>query len=278
MLVDFGIARFVSPTQKGVTAIGTMGYAPPELFSGKVEARSDLYSLGATMFHLLTGADPQDNPLLIFDFSKNPRPRQINPNISPGMDAIIVRTVEHKPEKRFANAFEMKKALEEHLRLLETGQAMKPPVFSPTETGQVFCGNCGQKIASDDLFCAHCGTRQPLAAPSPLKVTAKLVIMTNSDMSTSFILDKDTNLIGRVDPHTGIFPEVDLSSYDPETKVSRRHARVYREGGQFLVEDLASVNGTIVNGTFKLYPKQPRVLQNGDEIRLGETVLKFVIG
>ncbi len=102
--------------------------------------------------------------------------------------------------------------------------------------------------------------------------------MNNSDMSTSFILDKDTNLIGRVDPHTGIFPEVDLSTYDPETKVSRRHARVYREGGQFLVEDLSSVNGTIVNGTFKLYPKQPRVLQNGDEIRLGETVLKFVIG
>jgi eukaryotic-like serine/threonine-protein kinase len=44
MLVDFGIARFVTPTQKGVTAIGTMGYAPPELFSGKVEPRSDLYS------------------------------------------------------------------------------------------------------------------------------------------------------------------------------------------------------------------------------------------
>ena len=55
MLVDFGIARFVAPSQKGVTAIGTMGYAPPELFAGNVEPRSDIYSLGATMFHLLTG-------------------------------------------------------------------------------------------------------------------------------------------------------------------------------------------------------------------------------
>ncbi len=55
MLVDFGIARFVAPQQqKGVTAIGTMGYAPPELFAGNVEPRSDIYSLGATMFHLLT--------------------------------------------------------------------------------------------------------------------------------------------------------------------------------------------------------------------------------
>ena len=51
-----------------MTAVGTMGYAPPELFGGRVEPRSDVYSLGATMFHLLTGSDPQDNPLLIFDF------------------------------------------------------------------------------------------------------------------------------------------------------------------------------------------------------------------
>ncbi|HYV03009.1 MAG TPA: serine/threonine-protein kinase, partial [Blastocatellia bacterium] len=86
MLVDFGIARIVRPTEKGVTAIGTMGYAPPELFAGKVEPRSDIYSLGATMFHMLTGSDPQDNPLLIFDFSKNPRPCQINPAITPEME------------------------------------------------------------------------------------------------------------------------------------------------------------------------------------------------
>ena len=78
MLIDFGIARWVKQEEKGVTAVGTMGYAPPELFGGRVEPRSDVYSLGATLFHLLTGSDPQDNPLLIFDFQKNPRPRQIS--------------------------------------------------------------------------------------------------------------------------------------------------------------------------------------------------------
>jgi eukaryotic-like serine/threonine-protein kinase len=279
MLVDFGIARFVAPTQKGVTAIGTMGYAPPELFSGKVGVRSDIYSLAATMFHLLTGSDPQDNPLLIFDFTKNPRPRQIAPEMSPEMEAIIMKAVEHKPEKRFASAAEMKRVLEEHVRYLDTVPLEKRMNSHGPAIGQVFCGNCGQPIAVDDLFCAHCGGRQPLPVGSAAaRVVAKLVVMGNSDVPTQFLLDKDTNLIGRVDPHTGIFPEVDLSSYDPETKVSRRHARIYREGGQFLVEDLSSVNGTIVNGTFKLYPKQPRVLQNGDELRLGETVLRFVIG
>jgi pSer/pThr/pTyr-binding forkhead associated (FHA) protein len=43
------------------------------------------------------------------------------------------------------------------------------------------------------------------------------------------------------------------------------------------VEDLSSVNGTVVNGKFKLYPKQPHALQHGDELTLGETVLKFVL-
>src|SRR6266536_6570000 len=75
MLIDFGIARWVNKKEKGVTAVGTMGYAPPELFSGRADPRVDIYSLGATLFHLLTGSDPQDNPLLIFDFAKNPRPR-----------------------------------------------------------------------------------------------------------------------------------------------------------------------------------------------------------
>jgi len=127
MLVDFGIARFVSPTQKNVTAIGTMGYAPPELFAGKVEARSDLYSLGATMFHLLTGEDPQANPLLLFDFTRFPRPMQINPKLTKGIDEIIGKCVAHKPADRFKSAAEMKKALEKHRYALESA-ASEPTI------------------------------------------------------------------------------------------------------------------------------------------------------
>jgi len=127
MLVDFGIARFVSPTQKNVTAIGTMGYAPPELFAGKVEARSDLYSLGATMFHLLTREDPQANPLLLFDFTRFPRPMQINPKLTKGIDEIIGKCVAHKPADRFKSAAEMKKALEKHRYALESA-ASEPTI------------------------------------------------------------------------------------------------------------------------------------------------------
>jgi serine/threonine protein kinase, bacterial len=118
-LVDFGIARIIFPVRKGVTAIGTMGYAPPELFSGEVEAASDVYTLGATMFHLLTGVDPKDDPLLIFDFTKNPKPRQLNPELSLGIEALICCAVEYRPEDRWPTIRAFGHELEKHLRKLK---------------------------------------------------------------------------------------------------------------------------------------------------------------
>jgi serine/threonine-protein kinase len=75
MLIDFGIARWVSQQEKGVTAVGTMGYAPPELFSGRVQPASDVYSLGATMFHLMTGSDPQDTLSVLQRIPRNAESR-----------------------------------------------------------------------------------------------------------------------------------------------------------------------------------------------------------
>lgn len=289
MLIDFGIARWVKQEEKGVTAVGTMGYAPPELFSGRVEPRSDVYSLGATMFHLLTGADPQDNPLLIFDFAKNPRPRQIAPSLSSEIEQILMRAVEYKPEDRFPSAGEMRDALATHLERLLAGRVSygMPATQLGSETVQVqtvYCGFCGGRIAADDVFCAHCGARQPLAgvgASATLRAsrpTAKLVVAGTTELDASFILQKDNNLVGRTDPHSNIFPEIDLSKFDPETKVSRRHARIWLEGDTFLVEDLGSVNGTVINDSVRLAPRQPRVLDSGDKLRLGETTLHFLLG
>lgn len=290
MLIDFGIARWVSQQEKGVTAVGTMGYAPPELFSGRVQPASDVYSLGATMFHLLTGADPQDNPLLIFDFTKNPRPRQITPSISSEMELILMRTVEYKPEDRYRTAGELRNELAIHLEKLMSGRVSygMPAAVTGVETVQVatvYCGFCGGRIAADDVFCAHCGARQPLAGvgtSSPLlhtvRPTAKLVVAGTTELDASFILQKDSNLLGRTDPHSNIFPEIDLSRFDPETKVSRRHARIWLEGETFLVEDLGSVNGTVINDSVRLAPRQPRVLDSGDKLRVGETTLHFLVG
>jgi eukaryotic-like serine/threonine-protein kinase len=299
MLIDFGIARWVNKEEKGVTAVGTMGYAPPELFSGNVEPRSDIYSLGSTMFHLLTGADPQNNPLLIFDFQKHPRPRQINPSLSDQIEKILMRAVEYNVEKRFTSAREMRDALNQHLQNLETGRltfgAGDRAVAAPVPDAQpVFCGFCGQRILANDMFCPFCGAKQPLAAAaappasvapvySAPKLTAKLYIVNTTELEAPvFNLEKDTSLIGRRDPMSNIFPEVDLSKYDPQTKISRRHARIWRDGENYMVEDLGSSNGTTLllasNESVRLLPRQPRVLSHGDKLKLGDTTLHFVVG
>ena len=288
MLIDFGIARWVAPQEKGVTAVGTMGYAPPELFSGKAEPRTDIYSLGATMFHLMTGADPQDNPLLIFDFTKNPTPRQINPGISNEMEWILMRSVEYEPEKRFRTAGDMRDALAQHIDRLRAGAVTYGVVGGARQDAKtlaverVFCGFCGKSISSEDVFCPHCGARQPIGVASAslraARATARLVVTGTTELDATFVLDKEINLVGRTDPQSNIFPDIDLSRFDPETKISRRHARIWREGETFLLEDLGSVNGTVVNDAVRLGPRQPRPLASGDRLRLGETTLHFLVG
>jgi serine/threonine-protein kinase len=295
VLIDFGIARSINQKQeKGVTAVGTMGYAPPELFSGNVEPRSDIYSLGSTMFHLLTGADPQSNPLLIFDFQKNPRPRQINPQLSDQIERVLMRCVEYNADARYSSAAEIRDVLNEHLAnfkkgLVTFGVKAVPEAVSLANQN-VFCGFCGQMIVATDLFCAFCGAKQPIAQQGVrtgtygrTAVTAKLVIEGTSELNApTFSLEKGEILIGRRDPMSNIFPEVDLSKYDPQTKISRRHARIWREGHAYLLEDLGSSNGTvlipIVHDSIRLAPRQAHALSNGDRIRVGDTTLHFVVG
>ncbi|MBX3243424.1 MAG: protein kinase [Acidobacteria bacterium] len=295
MLIDFGIARSISQREeKGVTAVGTMGYAPPELFSGNVEPRSDIYSLGSTMFHLLTGADPQSNPLLIFDFQKNPRPRQINPRLSDQIERILMRTVEYTADARFDSASALKQALSEHLEALDglvvSYGVSEAPSSVSLANQTVFCGFCGQRIVATDLFCAFCGSKQPIAHEgvnsgtySRGSMTAKLYVEGTGELSPpTFSLIKDENLVGRRDPMSNIFPEIDLSRFDPQTKISRRHARIWRNGSTFLVEDLGSSNGTVVASASRssthLVPHKPQALTSGDRIKIGDTTLHFMIG
>lgn len=295
VLVDFGIARSINQQEKGVTAVGTMGYAPPELFSGQVEPRSDIYSLGSTMFHLLTGADPQNNPLLIFDFQKNPRPRQINPNLSDQMERILMRAVEYSADHRFSSSVELHAVLTRHLDDLRSGRVTHGVGIAPAAVSLdeqfVFCGFCGRQIIASDLFCAHCGARQPISQKGVQSniyhrsaSTAKLIIDVTEDLpGCEFLIDKNENLLGRRDPSSNIFPEIDLSKYDPQTKISRRHARILRDGNRYLIEDVGSSNGTLIinrggtGGTrLSLPPHRPQELADGDVIKIGDTAMRFI--
>ncbi|HXD90887.1 MAG TPA: protein kinase, partial [Candidatus Binataceae bacterium] len=105
MLIDFGIARFLPPGGRG-TQIGSVGYAPPEQYLGKLEPRSDVYALAATMHQLLTGRDPQLEPPFSF-----PPIRQLAPDVSAVTEAVVMRALEQDIEKRPRSAREMKDLL-----------------------------------------------------------------------------------------------------------------------------------------------------------------------
>lgn len=124
-MVDFGIARHFNPTKKG-TMIGTQGYAPPEQYRGQVEPRSDLYALGATLHHILTGRDPQSEAPFTF-----PPMREENPKISPQLEKIVMRCLSMEPEGRFKNAQAMAEALS-RLSPRSTQGGRTPTPMQPT--------------------------------------------------------------------------------------------------------------------------------------------------
>ncbi len=113
--------------------------------------------------------------------------------------------------------------------------------------------------------------------PAENGVHAKLLIERGNAANTEFPLTAEESNIGRWDADNGIFPDVDLDAYDPDSKVSRKHARIIRRNGSYFIEDLGSTNGTFVNRGRRLLPGTPQVLNEGDEIIVGKTFLRFQI-
>ncbi|MEK6303670.1 MAG: FHA domain-containing protein [Acidobacteriota bacterium] len=115
----------------------------------------------------------------------------------------------------------------------------------------------------------------PLAGDSRLK--ARLVVERGGRVGREFAITGIETNIGRWDADSGIFPDVDLDEDDPEAKISRRHARIVNHDSQYFIEDLGSTNGTFVNRGRRLLPGKRQMLQNGDEIIVGKTFLKFQV-
>ena len=102
-LIDFGIARIFLPKKKG-TLIGTPGYAPPEQYKGQMDVRSDIYALGATLHHLITGRDPRED--IPFSF---PPVKELIPDIDQHTANFIDRSLSYSVLRRYADINEMEK-------------------------------------------------------------------------------------------------------------------------------------------------------------------------
>lgn len=113
-LIDFGIAReYKENASEDTTALGTEGYAAPEQYEGKgqTDARTDVYGMGITLFQLLTGVNPSSYQENIFSI------RLQNPNLSSGLDKIILKCTNKDPKKRYQSTEELKRALLNYRKL-----------------------------------------------------------------------------------------------------------------------------------------------------------------
>jgi serine/threonine-protein kinase len=119
VLVDFGLVKLWDPndprTKTVMRGMGTPQYAPPEQYDaqpGSTVPASDVYSLGATLYHTLTGQAPPTATERMRRPSSFVAPRALNPGISPRVERVIVKAMEPQPERRYQSAQEMIQALD----------------------------------------------------------------------------------------------------------------------------------------------------------------------
>lgn len=334
--IDFGVARtHKAGKAKDTVAIGTFGYAPPEQYGkGQTDARSDIYTLGATLYHLLANLPPR--PLY------TPKPGEIqalNPSVQPRTEQIVIQAMQQDRNARFASARAMEQAMQACLSqpmppaapvaqppvpAADATQRTATPVVPPRARAQQraapaavgptvrnigsqrttqpsipagdaltrFCSNCGRGNKPAARFCAACGTRLPVqsvaqpatpaaqparpAAPSvqqPVALPPARFVVTTPRGTWQYPLLNLPCRIGRRDPSQNHFPELDLADYD-RGHASRRHAVVERRGDQYVVTDVGSVNGTVLNGS-TLPPHRPHPLRANDRIRIGDVEMRF---
>ncbi len=166
-------------------------------------------------------------------------------------------------------------------------QASTPltPTIAP---GGVTCPNCGLANLTGAVFCENCGASLSAVTPStpplpppPAPLTAFVtgrIVLQAGGATLMIPPGKAEIVIGREDPVSGVFPDIDLESHNGlDNGVGRKHAKLVVQGGQVYLEDLQSVNGTSLRGQ-KLQSGQRASISDGDEFILGRLKCTYYIG
>jgi len=252
-LIDFGIARRHKPHQARDTILmGAENYSPPEQWgASQCDARSDIYALGATMYHLLVGDPPRSS----FVGGPTAWPGGLRPEIGPATDGLVRRAMAREPGDRFATTAEMAAALRDCA-------VARPPAGAESRRACPFCHRAVRPAAR---FCGWCG------AHLTRDVRVLLRVVGETGPAWEVPLSGPSFLIGRRSVFDGIHPDLDLSNYDPRY-VSRRHAEIVSRDEGPALRDLASENLTFLNerslDAHTLYP-----LHNADVVTIGNVNL-----
>jgi serine/threonine protein kinase len=315
-LVDFGIARtYKEDKLQDTIALGSENYAAPEQWGeAQTDARSDIYGLGATLYHLLANLPP--SPAFL---PSEPQPvDELNPALSRATVEIITKAMQRERENRYQSAAEMKQAVLACLPDQAVGpspqprettirpvpQVVVPEVISVPATPQVVpsaadaqpsisaartdvtpqkelrksvrrvrkkvCPRCQHRNDLGARFCVRCGRAFVGLRPAVLRVVEPV------RAAWEMPVRKSPLLLGRSQRSAGHRPDFDMTFYDPEGYVSRRHAHIIKARNGYFISDQGSSNGTLVNGR-RLPVQRPRLLRNGDKITIGEVVIQFLL-
>ena len=140
---------------------------------------------------------------------------------------------------------------------------------SKTDTGIVFAEAGVSEIIGEEDDDAVGGNQ--IKGTGPLSIRLRIG---DSGRQVEASLNKAIHM-GRLDPASDVFPEVDLTNDNGlERGVSRRHARILKREGTVVAEDLGSINGTFINGK-RLAPYLPEVLRHGDQLQLGKLMIEI---
>jgi pSer/pThr/pTyr-binding forkhead associated (FHA) protein len=140
------------------------------------------------------------------------------------------------------------------------------------------CTECNMENIAGALFCEECGvkleaTGDVMDAIIEPESEGTTLVLTSQDGSRLEIPAKDEIVVGREDPISDMFPDVDLTNLGGMDKgVSRKHAVIHRAGANYTVEDMGSTNGTFINKK-KIQPHAPQAIKAGDELRFGKLAL-----
>lgn len=270
-ITDFGLARSretVTLTQSNVF-MGTAYYIPPEQAeSGRsADTRSDLYSVAAVLFEMLTGNPPFEGETAVDIVVKHmnekvPSICRLRPDLPRELDLFMQKAMAKSPADRYSTPREFINALEQ---LQQRVQASLSDLHEVKERP----GEAGEHEQKEQPGRFKAKPEEGLNKPTPSlsKKQARLLV---SSSGQSIALSRDLMVVGRQDPVLGIFPEINLA----DKTVGRRHAYLRNQHGQYTVEDLNALNKTRLNGEI-LTPYEERMLKDGDVLRFGSVEVRF---
>jgi pSer/pThr/pTyr-binding forkhead associated (FHA) protein len=147
--------------------------------------------------------------------------------------------------------------------------------------GSAFCDECGERLDSSTSTAgaavppAPVASNPPVVSGAPPASAASPRLIIQADNTVVDLRGKSEALVGREDPVSSVYPDVDMTPHNGEEGgVSRIHAKILINGNQYMVEDQNSTNSTFVNRQ-KLAPKTPTPIKDGDELRFGRVVTIF---